>query len=165
MKQIKGVALLFLFLSLVWILLIGVRDRADIIFGAALALALSLASRRAAGALSDFRMSPRGLLAAVAYPFVFFGELISANLDVANRVVRPSLPVNPAIVRVRTTLKSALGRTILANSITLTPGTITVETDGELFYIHWIDLQGRDIDEATRKIVSKFEAYLEVIFG
>lgn len=165
MKQLKGAGILFVFLSLVWLLLVGVGDPPDLILGGVLALALAVAARKAAGALSDVRLTPRALFYAAAYPFVFLAELVSANLDVAARVVQPALPVNPAIVRVRTSLTSPIGRTILANSITLTPGTITVETDGEVFYVHWIDRQGRDIDEATKRIVSKFETYLEVIFG
>jgi len=53
----------------------------------------------------------------------------------------------------------------LANSITLTPGTLTVETDGEDYYIHWIDVSSKDIEGATEKIVHKFEKYLEVFYG
>jgi multicomponent Na+:H+ antiporter subunit E len=86
-------------------------------------------------------------------------------LDVAKRVVSPNLPINPGIVKVKTKLTSRLGRMILANSITLTPGTLTVETDEDNFYIHWIDVTSEDIEEATRKIVRKFEKYLEVCFG
>jgi len=53
----------------------------------------------------------------------------------------------------------------LANSITLTPGTLTVEMRNEYFYIHWIDVTKEDILGATEAIVSKFEKYLEVIYG
>jgi multicomponent Na+:H+ antiporter subunit E len=68
-------------------------------------------------------------------------------------------------VRVRTSLKSRLGRLVLANSITLTPGTITVETRGEILYVHWINVEGDDIEATTQRIVEKFEGYLEVICG
>ncbi len=119
----------------------------------------------AAEVLGDFRISPRSVLFAIAYAFVFFGELIRANLDVAFRVLAPQLPIRPGIVRVRTRLKSRLGRLILANSITLTPGTITVESRGEILYIHWINVEGDDIEATTQRIVEKFERYLEVICG
>ena len=78
---------------------------------------------------------------------------------------KKTLPINPGIVKVQTKLKSRLGRAFLANSITLTPGTLTVETKGEYFYIHCIDVTSHDIEEATQKIVSTFEKYLEVIYG
>jgi multicomponent Na+:H+ antiporter subunit E len=42
---------------------------------------------------------------------------------------------------------------------------MTVETKGEYYYIHWIDIRTEDIDSSTEAIVAKFEKYLEVIFG
>jgi multicomponent Na+:H+ antiporter subunit E len=96
---------------------------------------------------------------------VFLVSLLKSNLDVALRVIKPIIPINPGIVHVKTKLKSPLARLILANSITLTPGTLTVETSGEDFYIHWIDVQAADERGATEAIVRNFEKYLEVIFG
>jgi multicomponent Na+:H+ antiporter subunit E len=54
---------------------------------------------------------------------------------------------------------------VLANSITLTPGTLTVEAKEDSFFIHWIDISSPDIQTATEEIVKKFEKYLEVIYG
>ena len=53
---------------------------------------------------------------------VFIWECIKANLDVAYRVLHPAMPIRPGIVKVKTTLKSELAKTLLANSITMTPG-------------------------------------------
>ena len=58
----------------------------------------------------------------------------------AYRVLNPYLPIKPGIVRIKTSLTSEFAKTILANSITLTPGTLTVEVDGEDFYVHWINV-------------------------
>jgi multicomponent Na+:H+ antiporter subunit E len=99
------------------------------------------------------------------YIFIFLGELIKSNLDVALRVISPKLPINPGIVEVKTKLKSKLGRMILTNSITLTPGTFTVELLGDSIFIHWIDVKSGNIGEDTKTIVHKFEKYLEVIYG
>jgi multicomponent Na+:H+ antiporter subunit E len=96
---------------------------------------------------------------------VFLEELVKSNLDVAFRVLKPSLPINPGIVEVKTRLKSPTGRLVLANSITLTPGTLTVETKDDSLFIHWINVSSPDIEAATQEIVSKFEKYLEVIYG
>jgi multicomponent Na+:H+ antiporter subunit E len=101
----------------------------------------------------------------IVYIFVFIGELIKSNFDVARRVISPKLPINPGIVEVQTKLTSKVGRMILANSITLTPGTFTVEMTGDRLFIHWIDVKSTDIEEDTRMIVRKFEKYLEVIYG
>jgi len=97
---------------------------------------------------------------------VFFWEVIKANLDVAYRVVHPRLPISPGIVKVRTTLKSDTALTFLANSITLTPGTMSVDIDraSGVLYIHWIDVRSQDTEEATRLIVARFEKILSKIF-
>jgi multicomponent Na+:H+ antiporter subunit E len=58
-----------------------------------------------------------------------------------------------------------MGRLMLANSITLTPGTLTVEMDGEWLYVHWTSVASDDIEAATSEIVAGFERYLEVIYG
>jgi len=68
-------------------------------------------------------------------------------------------------VKVKTKLTSNIAKTILANSITLTPGTLTVDIKDEYLYIHWIEIQHDDLEGATLDIVAKFEKYLEVIFG
>jgi len=91
--------------------------------------------------------------------------LIKSNIDVALRVLKPSLPINPGIVKTKTVLKSKMARMILTNSITLTPGTLTVDIEGDILYIHWIDVQSADIEVATEKIVKKFENILVKIYG
>jgi multicomponent Na+:H+ antiporter subunit E len=97
---------------------------------------------------------------------LFIWACIKANLDVAYRVTHPDLPINPGIVKVRTSLKSDTGLTFLANSITLTPGTMSVDIDQEnsLLYIHWIDVKDKDIQKATEIIVKNFEDVLRRIF-
>lgn len=101
----------------------------------------------------------------IIYIPVFFWYVVIANLDVVYRVVHPDMPIHPGIVKVKTTLKNPAGRTMLANSITLTPGTLTVDiTDDDYLYIHWINVKSDDIEQATRDIVARFEAFLRRIF-
>jgi len=159
----KGV-LLFISLLVVWILLAGTAKQ-EIIMGAFISLVLTVIFFSKASFFSEFKLNPKAIFFLFIYIFVFAWELIKSNMDVAFRVIHPIIPINPGIVKVKTKLKSKLGRTILANSITLTPGTLTVDTNGEDYYIHWIDITSDDIDGATNAIVSKFEKYLEVIFG
>ena len=132
--------------------------------GISIALALIFASERYSR-LGKIPITFAVIKAAVIYAFVFFKELVKSNIDVAFRVINPSLPINPGIVEVKTRLQSPLGRLVLANSITLTPGTLTVETQEDSFFIHWIDVSSPDIQAATEEIVRKFEKYLEVIYG
>ena len=86
-------------------------------------------------------------------------------MQVVYLVLHPDMPIKPGIVKVRTRLKSRMGRLMLANSITLTPGTLTVEMDGEWLYVHWVNVASTDVDAATAEIVAGFERYLEVIYG
>lgn len=97
---------------------------------------------------------------------VFAWQCFKANIDVAYRVIHPNLPINPGIVKVKTTLQSDTGLTFLANSITLTPGTMSVDIDKEkgFLYIHWINVESQDVEEATRIIVQRFERILKEIF-
>jgi len=97
---------------------------------------------------------------------LFIWECIKANIDVAYRVSHPDLPINPGIVKVKTTLKSETGLTFLANSITLTPGTLSVDIDQEkgFLYVHWINVKDKDIEKATEIIVERFEKILGRIF-
>lgn len=100
------------------------------------------------------------------YMFVFAWECFKANLDVACRVLHPKLPINPGIVKVKTILKTETALTFLANFITLTPGTFSVDIDKEngCLYIHWIDVQTQDVERASEIIVSKFEKILKEVF-
>ncbi len=101
----------------------------------------------------------------VYIPF-FFWECFKANIDVAYRVSHPEVPIHPGIVKVKTQLKSDLGLTFLANSITLTPGTLSVDVDKEngYLYIHWIEVKDESVEGATRRIVGRFESVLRRVF-
>ncbi len=111
--------------------------------------------------MAGVRLSARAPVSLAAYLATFFLALIRANLDVARRVLSPSLPINPAVVEVRTGLQSPLGKLLLANSITLTPGTLSVDVRDDRLLVHWIDAApGVDMDSATRAIAASFERHL-----
>jgi multicomponent Na+:H+ antiporter subunit E len=100
----------------------------------------------------------------IMYIPVFFWEMTKANFDVAYRVLHPKRPINPGIVKIKTKLKSDMAKTFLANSITLTPGTFTVDLKGEFLYIHWINVKSTDIEDASKIIAGRFEKFLIKIF-
>ncbi|HPO13383.1 MAG TPA: Na+/H+ antiporter subunit E [Candidatus Hydrogenedentes bacterium] len=97
---------------------------------------------------------------------VFLWECLKANIDVAYRVLHPQRPIHPGIVKIHTDLKSDAAITFLANSITLTPGTMSVDVDkaNQTLYIHWIDVKAKDMESATQHIAGKFEYILKEIF-
>lgn len=165
MKRAKGKLIVAAALVVVWVLLAYPLEVAELGIAAVIALFIALLPLGSESVFGDIRLTPKAFLYALAYLGVFTLELTKANFDVASRVVQPALPIRPGIVEVRTKLSSRLGRLILANSITLTPGTITVDTADDTFYVHWIAVDTDDPEAATREIVRKFEPYLEVICG
>lgn len=62
--------------------------------------------------------------------------IFRSNIDVALRILNPRLPVSPTLIRTRATQKTALGKVIYANSITLTPGTVSVDVENGLVLVH-----------------------------
>lgn len=110
-------------------------------------------------------ISPIRIFWFIVYIPVFFYSLILANLDVMYRALHPKMPIKPGIVKIKTKLKSDSGITALANSITLTPGTLTVDVaDGGYLYIHWINVKSEDIEQASRQIAERFEWFIQRIF-
>ncbi len=85
--------------------------------------------------LLALRLLPQG----IGYFFVLVWEVVKANCSTISLIVSPKYEVEPLLVTFRTPLKTDLARTVLANSITLTPGTITVELTDEEFKVHCLD--------------------------
>jgi len=109
-------------------------------------------------------LNPRRWLFMLIYLPYFLFYCLRANLDVAVRVIHPDVPIRPGIVKVRTTLRSDMAKTFLANSITLTPGTLTIDIDGDDFYVHWINVHTDDAARQTAEICGRFEPLLRRIF-
>ncbi len=110
---------------------------------------------------------PARLFWFLCYVFIFLWECIKANIDVAWRVLCPTLPIRPGTIRIRTKLRSDIGLTFLANSITLTPGTTTVDIDkpNGYIYVHVLSLKdGYEKEENRQVIVGRFERILERVF-
>lgn len=100
----------------------------------------------------------------IVYLFIFTWECIKANFDVAYRVLHPAMPIKPGIVKVKMGLKTNIAKTILANSITMTPGTISVDIIGDEIYVHWIYVYSENPEEYSQRISGRFEKYIKKIF-
>jgi multicomponent Na+:H+ antiporter subunit E len=165
MSKARDLTMLFATLLGFWILLNGSLALDVMVVGLIAAFIITFLFSNSLAVISELRTTPRALIAAVGYVFFFVRELVKSNLSLARIVLSPALPLNPGIVKVRTRLKSRMGRLLLANSITLTPGTLTVDIADEWLYIHWVTVASADIEAATAAIVSGFEDYLEVMYG
>ena len=158
----------FLFLYLAWVFLVwpfSPLDLESLSVGVIVAIFLSLIFGDIFVRHPEKMFNLKRYFWFIAYLPVFFYYCLLANFDVVYRVLHPKMPINPGIVKVKTSLKSQTAITALANSITLTPGTLTVDlTEDGYLYIHWINVKTEDIEEASRIIVQKFERFLRRIF-
>ena len=152
-----------------WVLLTWSFTVQELIVGAVVSLGVALFSARFFIHEKAFWLfNPAKFGALFAYVFVFLGELIKANVDVAKRCFGGCTDVNPGIVKVPVDLKGDYARAMLANSITLTPGTITMdiaEQDGKTYYyIHWIDVAETDREKAGEIIKGRMEKWVRRIW-
>lgn len=127
-----------------WLLMSGIYDHP-------LLLVLAVASVAAVVALTmrmdvvDHEGHPvhLGRRAVLYWPWLFV-EILKANLDVVRRVLSPRRAISPTLVRLRTSQRSDLGRVIYANSITLTPGTVSVSVEPDAILVHALSLDGAE---------------------
>lgn len=97
-------------------------------------------------------------VAFLEYIVLLIREIIKANLAIVPRILTVEEEMDPVIVQFRTKLKSDFTRMLLANSITLTPGTITVSMEDDLYTIHCLDtslaegLEDSDFEKVLKKL-------------
>lgn len=161
----KASIIIFIILLAFWLILNNSVSPAILISGSVISLFIAIGFCRECSVFNDLRLTPKAFLYTFVFLAVFLGELVKANLDIAFRILSPSLPINPGIIKAKTTLKSKMARLILANSITLTPGTFTVDIIGDELFIHIVNIKDENLDELGNQIIRKFEKYLEVIYG
>lgn len=147
-----------------WLLLFWSAEPAVVAVGAVLAVIIGASMGKIfPGSLAKWLDPRRWFFAAVYLPY-FLYYCIRANLDVMIRVIHPDVPIRPGIVKVPTTLTDPMAKTFLANSITLTPGTLSIDIDGQDLYIHWINIHTDAPDQRFAIIVGRFEPLLRRIF-
>jgi len=163
-EKAKGFVWLLVVTFILWLALSSKLNRSELICGVVVCLIISLFGAHIYSKLGLPPLSLKGILFSLIYIIVLFWEIIKANFDVAYRIIHPKMPIEPGIVVIKTRLKSDIAKMILANSITLTPGTFTLDVIGDELLIHWINVKAEDIDDATSLIGHRFEKYLRVIF-
>ena len=170
MKDMKNIKLrnflyLFIFLVIIWLALTSSVRWQELAVGIAVSLIISLILSKVYSELGFPPLSIKRIVFFFIFLGVLFKEIIVANVDVAYRIIHPKMPIKPGIVVIRTTLKQDIAKMMLANSITLTPGTFTLDIIGDTLLIHWINVKTDDVEKATRMIGERFEKYLKIIFA
>jgi multicomponent Na+:H+ antiporter subunit E len=154
----------FLTLFILWLLLTWSLDWQQVSTGIIMALLVSLALQGLYQEKIVRIFNPVRWFWFGVYVLYFLYYCFRANLDVAYRAIHPDIPIRPGIVKVHTDLKTDLAKAFLANSITLTPGTLTVDIQDNKMFIHWINVCTDDPEEQNEIIVKRFERILRRIF-
>lgn len=153
--------LIVLVLFAYWLLLSGHWDAWLIATGAGCAIAVVAFS--AAQGIADAEGFPIGLIprGLVYWPWLAL-QVLKSGLRVTRLILDPRLPISPTLVKVDTLQKTAVGIATYANSITLTPGTLTVEATerGRALWVHAIEREGAEgfADDEMNRRVAWFEA-------
>lgn len=146
----------FLTLLLVYLFLAGFTVE-EVILGSLVSAVITVLLARKLDLKIKWDFPIRLIKFVVIYIPVFIWKLILANLDVARRVLSIKIPLNPGILKVKTNIKSDIGKLTLANSITLTPGTLSIDVDDDNIYVHTIDVSKfedpNDLSEPFEKIL------------
>lgn len=154
--------------ALLWIVVRGVALApapivGQFLLGLAVGLPTAFVFRRLYAKRVDLRRGTRAVPATVRYLGAFARELVRANVDVAYRVLSPGMPIEPEVILVPLRVETAGAITLLANSVTITPGTVTLDYDVEAnaLFVHAID--GRD-PEAIVEPIRTWEGYALEMF-
>jgi multicomponent Na+:H+ antiporter subunit E len=130
----KTITLLFI-LSGTWLLLSGHTSPLLLSLGL-LSVTAVVACVSRLEVLDDEGVPVHLLPGLIRYVPWLIGQVIHSNLDVARRIVSPELPIHPSVVKVDATHHTEVGRVTYANSITLTPGTISLDVSAETIEVH-----------------------------
>jgi multicomponent Na+:H+ antiporter subunit E len=156
---------LWLTLFIIWMIANATLAYDTVLAGVIISAIIALAFSAFARVYSVFRWSPQVLYYYLKYLVVFFIELVKANVNVMRLVFSPRINIKPGIVEIKTGLKSPIGRLALANTITLTPGTLVVDIKDDSLFVHCINIGSTDQAEATAEISGRFENLLKKIYG
>jgi multicomponent Na+:H+ antiporter subunit E len=168
LQKTKRLTVQFAVLFAFWLILSGKLEIKYLLFGLASAALVTFVtqdllqpeeSRRHKKASSAVSWLKAGWTLFFYFVWLFY-EIVQSNLQVAYLVLHPKLPIKPGLLRFRTRLRSKAGHVLLANSITLTPGTITVDLTEGTYLVHAL------VPEAAGSLLeAKMQSKLEAIFG
>lgn len=132
---------LTLILAVIWLLLSGLYQPLLLGLGALSVLLVLIIVLRMD--VVDHESHPTHLtLQAFSYWPWLIKEIVISNIDVARRILSPSMPISPTVVRIKASVHGDMGNVVYGNSITLTPGTVTIDIDGDELVVHALTAEG-----------------------
>lgn len=156
----------FICLWAIWLVLTASTDLQEILVGGIIAFIVALPSHQLLFRGDGWKkITPSRMAHALAYlPYYIWAE-IKAHANVIYRIVHPKMPIKPGIVKVPIKMKTDFGVTTVADSITMTPGTLSVDVGNGAIYVHWINVTTVDPEETGKKIAGGLERFIGGIFG
>ncbi len=142
MNKIPHAISLGIFLAALWMLLSGYFTPLLLFFGlVSVCLVVYLALRMD---VVDHEGHPVHLKIrlTISYWLWLLKEIVISNIDVCRRILSPDMPISPVVIKIKSTQATDLGHVIYANSITLTPGTISMNVDGDMIEVHALTAEG-----------------------
>lgn len=167
MGKLVKIILLSIPLYVLYLVFAGVVTLTDIILGYIAALITAAITSEILVREKEKLIQLKRLAYLVKY-FLLYITVIEykAHVDVIRRVFHPKMPINPGIIRIPYHVESDYALVTIANSITNTPGTVTVDIDKEekKLFVHWIDVKGIEEQFCYETISKTFEEYAKKIF-
>ncbi len=158
-RRLTNYGLLLLF----WMLLSGYRWQ-NVALGMVVCLATYLLFHSRLKVTDPVKYSLGSLVGLAGFMSAFLYNLLISNFDVASRVIKPVLPINPGIIEVKTSLRSDLGKMMLSYAITLTPGTLVIESIDDSIFIHCIDVLAQTQNGGAERTIRTYEKWLHRMF-
>jgi len=164
LDTVSRVGITFIFLMGLWLLFTFSFDPFSLLLGGVFSFLISLLTydlfveqeeRIQRGMLPRFELL-------IFYILVMVWEIYVASFNVVYRVI--TMKINPGLITIKTRLKSKFAQALLANSITLTPGTVTVDLKDNDLLVHWLVVETKDRSKAAKKIKGSYENQLGRIF-
>ena len=153
------------FIFAIWLAFTTTFELSEVLVGLVASFVISFFSMDSFSKTGLKSLAPKKILYTIQYGFVFFVALIKSNLHVAKIVISPKLKINPGIVEFETKLESDFAKMLLANSITLTPGTLSVDIVDNRLFIHWLEVSETEPEKVYKEIAQPFEKILLKIYN
>ncbi|AHF79507.1 Na+/H+ antiporter subunit E [Thermococcus paralvinellae] len=158
----RGVLPTALLVFITYVLFTGSASPYDLLTGVIVAIGVGLLMGKYVVQSDTKALNPVRWLWGVIY---FFWYMLVAetksHLDVIRRIITGDY--NPGIVKVPVDVETSYAKTLIANSITNTPGTYVVDMDENYLYVHWIDVATEDPEKARKEISADFERFAKRI--
>ncbi len=138
-EKVYNVIIRYTVLFLFWQLLCGDWNFYNLVAGLVVSGIVTWLSVKLFGfTKSRFLYRPNKLLLIIKFCIKLLVEIVKSNISMAKLLLNPQLPISPGVIRYKTGLSSNLTKVMLANAITLTPGTLTVEIKQDEFVVHML---------------------------